>query len=132
MQQSTLITQGIAGLVLEETGNSMPMKGAPPVTPKGLKTTVYVYEPTNISQVSRIGTAPEYTLINTKMVASVESDSTGAFAISLPVGTYSLFVKYKGRYYANMFDSQNNINLITVVADQRTEATITVNSGASY
>ncbi len=126
--------QGITGVVTEVSGNQMPMKNAPRsyAGSPGILTTVFVYQPTNISQVNRIETSPVYTAIHTKLVASIETDSTGKFAISLPPGSYSLFVKQGKGYYANLFDTNNNISLFTVKEGKLTEVKLTVNSKAFY
>lgn len=129
---SAVITQGITGRVTELTGNRMPMKDAEPVVPKPVMTTVYIYEPTHISQVTRTGTEPVYTAIATRLVASVETDSTGHFTVSLPVGSYSLFVKQGDRYYANLFDNNNNIALFTVEEGKLTHANLSVSNRASF
>lgn len=130
--RSPLVKQGITGFITELSGNQMPMKGAPPRVPKGVLTNVLIYEPTNISQVSRIGTTPVYTAIHTKLVASVMTDSTGAFTIALPTGTYSLFVQQGKVFYANLFDTNNNIALFTVEEEKLTTANLTVSSKAIY
>jgi hypothetical protein len=85
-----------------------------------------VYEPTNINQVSRIGTSPVYTAISTKQVASVETDSTGAFTVDLPPGSYSLFVKQGKQFYSNLFDVNNNIAVFTVEEGKLTKADLEV------
>ncbi len=108
------IKQGISGFVTEVTGNRMPSPDAPSAPPKGIQTTVLVYESTNLDQVTQIGTSPEYTVINTKLVASVQTDSTGHFAVPLPVGDYSLFVQEGKAFYANLFDENNRIAPFTV------------------
>jgi len=108
------------------------MKGASPSVPKGILTTVLIYEPTNIRQVSRSGSSPLYTAISTKLVASVDTDSTGAFAISLPPGAYSVFIKQGKQFYANLFDTNNNIALFTVEEGKITEARLIVSLRANY
>lgn len=132
--KSIEITQGISGVIAELKGNQMPMKGAPANEPKPIPAaTLFVYEPTNLSDVTKSQISPIlYTSINTKMVASVLSDSTGRFSVALPPGTYSLFVQQGKLFFANLFDSQNNIQLVTVEADKVTQFNITINSGATY
>ena len=129
---SSVVTQGISGIVTQSTGNQMPMKDAPQSVPRGIAATVLVYEPTNISQVSRIGTSPVYTAINTNLVASVVTDSTGAFTVALPAGSYSLFIQLGKQFYANLFDTNNNIALFTVEEGKLTTARLSVNNKASY
>ncbi|WP_439516499.1 carboxypeptidase-like regulatory domain-containing protein [Sediminibacterium sp.] len=130
--QTGQITQGISGFITELKGNQMPMKGAPENKPRPVSVTLLVYEPTNLSQVQRVETSALYTSINTRKVASVLSDSTGAFSVALPPGTYSLFVRQGKFFFANSFDSQNNIQLVTVEANKVTPFNITINSGATY
>lgn len=127
-----MITQGISGIVTEATGNQMPMQDAPRPVSKGILTTVYIFEPTNTSQVTQQGTSPIYTKISTKEVASVQTDSSGSFKIALPAGSYSVFVKYGNNYFANLFDQNNNIALFTVEEGKLTEVKLVVNKGASY
>lgn len=129
---SSAISQGFTGQITELTGNQMPMKGAPPSVPKGIATTVLIYEPTNINQVKRLGTSATYTAIETKLVASVDTDSTGKFAVALPAGSYSVFVKQGTQFYANLFDTNNNIALFTVEEGKLTEVKLTVSSKASF
>ncbi len=128
----TSIKQGISGFIREARGNQMPSPDRPRSEPPGIKTTVFIYEPTNITDVTRVGVSPVYTAIHTKLVASVETDSTGAFAIALPVGSYSLFVQQGKQYYANLFDTNNNIALFTVEEDKLTKVSLTVSSSATY
>jgi hypothetical protein len=131
--QSQTPTQGLTGRITEVTGNQMPMQGTRPKTPKGVLTTVYIYEPTNLSQVAQVKDSPaEYTAIHTKQVASVITDSTGHFTVALPAGSYSVFVGHKKRLYANLFDSQNNIALFTVEEKKLTTANLTISSSAVY
>ena len=124
--------QGIQGIVTEVTGNQMPMMGEPKPQPNGIKTTVFIYEKTNVNQVTQIGSSPIYTIINTKQVAFVETDSSGAFTLALPVGSYSLFIKQGNQFYANLFDSDNNIALFTVEEGKLTQVSLQINNSATY
>jgi hypothetical protein len=131
--QSQTVTQGITGRITEVTGNQMPMEGTRSRTPKAVLTTVYIYEPTHISQVTQVKDAPaEYTAISTKQVASITTDSTGHFTVALPPGSYSVFVGHKKRLYANLFDSRNNIALFTVEENKLTTVNLTISSSAVY
>ena len=127
------ISQGIYGTVGQLTGNQMPRIGQSPAVPKPYPTTVFFYEPTNISQVIRVNeSSPLYVSINTKILASVNTDSTGAFKIALPVGTYSVFVQVGQQFFANTFDIRNNISLVSVEKGKMTEVKIVVNNAAAY
>lgn len=124
--------QGIAGYVRQVTGNQMPSPDEPLPAPKGVKTTVYVYEKTNLSQVDRTGTEPFYTAVRTKLIRTVQSTSKGYFFVSLPVGSYSLFTKAGGKFYANSFDGENNIAVVTVGKNKVADANIKISAGATY
>jgi hypothetical protein len=129
---SSIPDQGITGQLTELKGNRQPSPDLPPAKPRGIAGTVLVYEPTHISQVTRVGTSSLYTAISTKLVASVETDSTGLFTVALPVGSYSLFVKHKNGFYSNLFDSNNNIALFTVEEGKLTTANLVVSLKASF
>lgn len=124
--------QGISGYVKEVSGNRMPSPDRPLPLPKPLKTTVYIYEATNIKQVDRIGTSPFYRTIRTKFIKSVESNEQGYFITDLPAGNYSLFTKVDGKFYANSFDASNNIALVTVEPKKLSEVNITVSAKAVF
>ena len=124
--------QGIIGQLTELSGNRQPSPDAVPAKPRGVSGTILVYEPTNVSQVTRVGNSSLYTAISTKLVASVETDSTGMFIVALPVGSYSLFVKQPNGFYANLFDSNNNIALFMVEEGKLTTANMVVSNKASF
>lgn len=127
----SMITQGITGTVTESTGNQMPMKGAPPAGVKGILSTVYVFEPTHLRQVKQVGTSPLYTKISTKQVASAQTDAEGRFTIDLPPGSYSVFVKQGDYFFANTFDTENNISVFKVEEGKLTTVNIAVNHKAT-
>ncbi|MGV3530175.1 MAG: hypothetical protein ACO1OO_14830 [Flavisolibacter sp.] len=126
------LVQGISGTVYEETGNRMPSPDRVLPAPKGLKTTVYVYETTGISQVTRVGQSPFYSNIATRLIDSTQTDEQGRFALALPAGRYSLFVKVNDLFYANRFDMNNTIAPVVVDSGMVREVNITVSASASY
>jgi len=121
------IIQGVKGLVTVLTGNQMPRIGAPPSVPQSYPTTVFFYEPTDITRTQQWNQGPLFNNIYTKLIATVDTDSTGAFIAKLPVGTYSVFVQAGKQFYANSFDIRNNINLVMVDKGKLTEMNIVVN-----
>jgi hypothetical protein len=129
---SSIPEQGITGQLTELKGNRQPSPDLPPAKTQAIAGTILVYEPTHISQVSRVGTSSLYTAISTKLVASVETDSTGLFTVALPVGSYSLFVKQPNGFYSNLFDSNNNIALFTVEEGKLTTVKLVVSLKASF
>lgn len=130
--KSEKMTQGITGVVIENIGNQMPMKGEEPPKPKGIKAEIFVYDKTNINQTVKDPTTGLFTSIATKKIASVVSDSSGKFSVALPVGSYSLFVKIGDSYYANLFNQFNDIHLVSVDSGAIVTTTIRVNHRAVY
>lgn len=129
---STTLRQGIRGYVYEETGNRMPSPERDLPKPKGLKTTVYLFEPTRIDQVVRVGQSPFYSSITTRQLGSVDTDEKGFFALELPAGSYSLFVKVNDLFYSNRFDMNNIIAPVVVDTGLVREVNIMVSAGATY
>jgi hypothetical protein len=118
--------EGIEGIVYPVSGNHMPSpdrKPGPPGSrsgPRGIKSTVYVFELTNSSQVTRQGQSSYYPVINTKLVKQADTDDTGYFRIKLPPGFYSVFTRKGDLFYASRRDEKNNIAPVEVVAGKFT------------
>ncbi len=126
------VFQGITGTVTIVTGNQMPKIGRPAPAPKAYPTTVYFYEPTNISQAIQINNSALFSSISTKPIDSTQTDANGSFTKALPIGKYSVFVKVRDYYFANLYDVQNNINIVNVEKGRLTEHKIVVNNDAAY
>ena len=126
------VLQGIEGYVLKVAGNQMPSPDMPPSKPPGIHTTIYIYEVAGLKDVNRVDDSPFYKSIHTKLIQSVESDSSGHFSVALPVGTYSLFTKLNGLFFAGSFDEKNNIAPVTVEENKVSKINIKMNAGAVY
>jgi len=131
-QKVSTVQSGIEGTVTEETGNQMPMVGGSAGAPKAFKTTVYIYDSTNISKVKQVGTSPVFLSINTRLVQKLDTDEAGRFSAALPAGTYSVFVLKGGAFFANQFDEKNNIGICRVEVGKQTRIQIKVNTDATY
>jgi hypothetical protein len=123
---------GISGHVVVESGNRMPDPDNPVSSPKGIKTKLYIYELTNINQVSRQGMSAFYTQVPTRLVKEIETDEDGSFRVKLKPGRYSLFVKKDQLFYSSVFDGQNNIHPVEVKKGKMTEEVFKVNYNAVY
>ena len=131
-QSNQKIQQGIEGHIYKITGNQMPMVGVPKAEPVGISTTLFIYQASNIKDVTQMDHSPFYQSISTALVTTVQSDSTGHFIVQLPAGSYSLFTKINNLFFANSFDANNNIALIHVEEGKLTIATIKLNGEATY
>lgn len=123
---------GIRGHVLVESGNRMPDPDNPVSSPTGIKTKLYIYELTNINQVSRQGMSAFYTQVPTRLIKEIETDEDGSFKVKLKPGRYSLFVKKDQLFYSSVFDGQNNIHPVEVKKGKMTEEVFKVNYNAVY
>ena len=124
--------QSIEGFVYKIAGNHMPSPNSHASSPIDVLITIYIYEATNIKDVTRKGTSPFYLTVNKKLITTVQSDSTGYFAVELPAGRYSLFTKVDNLLYANSFDIENNIALVQVEQGKITKTVIKIDAGATY
>ncbi|MGM9506122.1 hypothetical protein ACS5NO_00280 [Larkinella sp. GY13] len=116
--QTSKSFQGICGTVLFKSGNHMPGPDRP--MPKGQPVVreVLIYELTKIDQTEATDDG-FYTKINTRLIKKVKSDQDGKFCVSLPAGSYSVFVQEEKGLYANLSDGQNNIFPVTVAKNRR-------------
>jgi hypothetical protein len=129
------LKQGITGTVIFKSGNYMPSvdNQNSPATNLGVTREIFVYQLTNQSQVQQ---DPEdmtfFTNPKTKLVAKTKSKKNGCFTIRLAEGKYSVFVKEKGKFYANSFDGEGNIFPVSVKEGNATNIVFEINCGAVY
>lgn len=129
---TTYCGRGLKGHVYKVTGNRMPSPDEPLPKPQGMKTTLYIYQLTNINDVIRSGQSPFYTSISTPLVKEVETNEKGYFKVKLKPGRYSLFVKKDNLFFSSMFDEKNNIHPVEVKAGSMTDVVFNVNYDATY
>lgn len=110
----------------------MPSPDVKPAKPKGLKTTLFIYELTNLNQVKKQEHSPFYSFIPTRLVKRANSGKDGYFKVPLPAGQYSIFVKKDSLFFANWFDGNNNIAPVKVLPDSTSKIDIKVDYSASY
>jgi hypothetical protein len=123
---------GIEGYIFRISGNRMPSPDAKLSPPKGIRSTLYIYELTNLNQVTKQGESGFYSDIQTKQIQRIESDASGYFFVSLPPGEYSLFTKKDALFYANNFDGQNQIAPVTVIRNKVTQINVNIDYDAVY
>jgi hypothetical protein len=113
---SGAITQGVTGSVFEKL--AQPMKvGKTTMDKTPLETLVVVFEPTTAKQL----VAKEsfyFEEPTTPQVTQVATSQTGCFAISLPAGQYSVFIKNGEKGWRTQIDAQGNCALISIQEGQ--------------
>jgi hypothetical protein len=123
---------GIEGYIFRISGNRMPSPDAKLSPPKGIKTVLYIYQLTGISQATKVGESAFYSNISTKLVQTVTSGDNGYFFVSLPPGEYSLFTKKDALFYANNFDGDNHIAPVKVVPHKVNQVNVNIDYDAVY
>ncbi len=123
---------GIEGYIFKVAGNRMPSPDVKLSPPKGIPATLYIYELTNLNQLTRVDESAFYSTIKTRLVKTTESDASGYFSVALPAGQYSLFTKKDALFYANYFDGQNNVAPVKVSPGKVTQVNVNVDYEASY
>lgn len=126
------VKQGVAGRVIEISGNVMPSPDMPANNETGTAypSTVLIYELTNHNDLKQKDGV--YTSVSSKKMAESATNKKGEFKIALPEGTYSLFIKLNNGYFANLFDEKMNIHPIAVTKDAITTTIVKVNLKAVY
>lgn len=123
--------QGIEGKVTFREGNFMPGPGSKPPLAKGVRRKIYIYEPTLPAQAD--GTGPLYTAVHTRLVATVQTDLSGAFKCKLAPGKYSLFTQEEnGQLFAGVSNEKGELGLAEVQPGQFLEYNIAIDYKAVY
>ena len=121
---------GIEGVTYSATGNRMPSPDSKPGNRAmvGIRSTVYVFELTNIRQVVGLGQSPCFTAVNTRLVRKADTDERGYFHLLLPPGRYSVFTKKGDLLCAGRRDDKNNIAPVDVLPGKMTRVDCRVES----
>lgn len=131
---NSAVTQGICGTVVEKRGNYMPSPDAPRTNPGGAPVVreVLIFPLLNRSQVDAGDNGFINSVRNIKPMKTVQSGKDGKFCVSLPVGRYSVVVQEPKGLYANLSDSQGNINPVRIEKGQKAQLTIEITHQAVF
>ncbi len=132
--KKAVIMQGICGTVVEKRGNYMPSPDLPRPNPSGTPAIreVLIFPLLNNSQIEPGQNGFINSVGSVKPIKTVKSGKDGTFCVSLPVGRYSVVVREPKGLYANLFDSQNNINPVSVEKGKKTTTTIEISHQAVF
>ena len=120
------ITQGVWGNVWFWQGNFMPGPGPPSGTITAVERDVLMYEPTKISSCERSPEDGSIIDIDSKLVATTRSNATGFYQLSLPPGSYSVFVKEGSAYMVLIGSSDDFLSQVTVTQGHVTKAQLDI------
>ena len=127
---ATAQKQGICGKVLWVAGNQMPGPGKKLSKGSGVEREIHIYEVVTVENTTQQNGF--FTDIRSRRVAVGMSRSNGSYKIALPPGNYSVFTKEPDGLFANLFDAQGAINVVTVKEGEFTVIDLTVNYKAAY
>lgn len=128
----------LVGQVIWLSGNQMPTfyddeagEEAPePDKGEGVLRTMMVYPVFRLSEVSSEGGFMRD--IPGDAVKVFETDDSGKFSISLPVGTYTLLSKEEQGLYANLFDGDGRVFVVDILEGKETKVEFLINYQAFY
>ena len=123
--------EGIRGHVFEQQGNAMPTKGKSSSKGTPFSTKIYVFEPTQLTQVDGLN-GPICSKVRSVLIDSAISDSSGNYFIALNPGKYTLLVKYEWGYFVPFFSGLNELAIIQIQPKIVSDLDIIVNAKASY
>ncbi|GAB3577252.1 hypothetical protein GCM10027578_44610 [Spirosoma luteolum] len=126
------IRQGICGKVVEKRGNQMPGPDRSVSAGQPVEREVLIFPLLNLSQVEAGSGGFINSVGQAKPVLTVRSGKDGSFCAKLPVGRYSVLVREPNGLYANLSDTQNNINPIRVERNRRSTLTVEITHQAVY
>jgi len=112
---------GIKGQVYLISSN----ENSTPAAYQGVPLELFVYPIISSAEVDMEDDA--ITKIYSQPIERTFSDWNGSFKIKLPPGSYSIFVRYKNRFYGNLIDSKGNLS--PAIVSERTYAWTTITVG---
>jgi hypothetical protein len=124
------ITQGVWGNVWFWSGAFGLVESTGTITP--VRREIFVYEATRMDSVERTSSGSFFTAIHSRLVARTESNSTGFFQVSLPVGKYSFFILEDSLFYAEEGDSAGHWTSATVLANRVVKRQIDITYAAGF
>lgn len=128
------VKEGICGTIVEKRGNHMPSPDSPRPKAGGtpVEREVLIFKRLAMNEVD----AGENGFINSvrdaKPVKTVMSGKDGKFCVSVPAGHYSVLVREPKGLYANLSDSQNNINPVRVEKGRKAQVTVEITHEAVF
>lgn len=131
-KNQTVLTQGIEGKVSFKEGNFMPGPGTKPASAEQfVKRKVLIYAVAGHAQAQ--GNSPLYQKIDTRLVATVQSDSTGAYQCKLAPGTYSVFTEEEGGLlFSSLSNEKGELSPVEVQPGKVSVYNIVINHKAVY
>lgn len=131
-KSQTVLTQGIEGKVSFKAGNFMPGPGTKPASAAHfVKRKVLIYAVAGPAQAQ--GNSPLYQKIDTRLVATVQSDPAGVYKCKLAPGTYSVVTQEEGGLlFSGLSNEKGELSPVEVQPGKVTVYNIVINHKAVY
>lgn len=128
------VKEGICGTVVEKRGNHMPGPGSPRPNAGGTPVVreVFIFKRLSMNEVDPGENGFINSVRDAKPVKTVMSGKDGKFCVSVPAGHYSVLVRESKGLYANLSDSQNNINPVRVEKGKKAQVTVEITHEAVF
>jgi hypothetical protein len=128
------ISQGVWGNIWFWEGNHMPSTDKNYSTGEifPVERDAFIYEVTSIDDVVTIQNTSFYSKINTKLITTTTSDTDGFYEVALQPGSYSIFIKENDLFYANSYNDDGKLNLVTIEEDTVKKYQIDITYQASF
>lgn len=125
--------QGLCGTVIEKRGNQMPSPDRPQSAGAPVVREVAVFPLLTSELVASDGNGFITDFKGVQPVKTVRSATNGTFCFrKLPAGRYSVLVHEPKGWYANLYDTQNHINPVTVEKGKTAQMTIQITHRAAF
>jgi len=124
------VKQGLSGKISVIKGNQMPGPGRPQNKGRGVSRYVFIYEPATLKNTT--GAGPVFKHIKTRLVARTKSDSTGYYAIKLPIGKYSVFIAEGQGFFGAQSDGKGILNPVEITDKTVAHKDFSITANASY
>lgn len=123
----------LCGTVVEKRGNQMPGPGRPQSAGEPVVREVLVLPLLTLEQVTSDEAGFITDLKGAQPLQTVRSGKDGKFCFAtLPAGRYSVLVRKEKGLYANLYDTQNHINPVTVEKGKAATVTIQITHRATF
>ena len=121
----------LEGVVTEQRGNAMPIKGKSSSNGLAINTKIYIYKALNLAQLENQN-GNICAKINGDLIGTTTTDSLGHYYFHLPAGSYSLVVAYEKGFFIPYFSGNDGVAIFKVAPEKTTILNIIVNQKASY
>ena len=121
----------LEGVVTEQRGNAMPIKGKSSSNGLAINTKIYIYKALNLAQLENQN-GNICAKINGDLIQTATADLLGHYQFQLPAGSYSIVVAYEKGFFIPYFSGNDGVAILSLESQKTTILNIKLNQKASY